>query len=630
MSNPSALTTYKKQEGVLGITQDRKSLEWTPSSGGQNGKPALVLTVSTITNLQQTPVNNPKVMLKVFSQAASQAEPIAYVFTFISPSNARGEADTIKAALSAVIQAIKAAENAAENTATGSSAAMAIASALSSSVSGKGKNIWDDDERLKADISLQQSLFKANPSLQKTFMESIRTKPDTITPSQFTSQFWSTRVHLLRAHAIEKSQQRGSYNVLSVLKPPPPGSSTDSVKMNISREQIQLMFNQHPLIKRVYDTEVPKPLDEREFWIRFFQSRLFKKLRGEKIDPSDATDKYLDKYLNEEEFTGRSRAYDAAVPRIIDLEGNEENHSQRKGNAPEFSLRPRSLDKVPIIRTLNSLSEKIMAQVAPSDVDPSQPIGMDEATYSNLLLRDLQGNPEQKRLILKVKDQSHFFSESGKQDGPEDIFAMSKENPQKTIDSITKAFDQHFPKPGVGVLHAAGEDEEPMDVDGGESASTKRTQNATSHIFELLHQHRLQTEPIPGSLGLPTTIYDRVILTHATTTEFLHQFWSAFLSGKSDRATEISSLVESLNRAMDRIEAIAKDAESLREDEVRQRQKLANERAKKTGRKVKIDLSGISGGTEIVRQLLEPTTSAVTIAIGRYQQALREQMADEG
>lgn len=89
----------------------------------------------------------------------------------------------------------------------------------------------------------------------------------------------------------------------------------------------------------------------------------------------------------------------AHVPHIIDIEGNEENHSQRKGNQPDFTMRPSSVDRVPIIRTLNNLSEKLLLKVAPNDVDPSLPIGVDEETYNELALRDLQVDAEKTALF---------------------------------------------------------------------------------------------------------------------------------------------------------------------------------------------------------------------------------------
>jgi transcription initiation factor TFIIH subunit 1 len=60
---------------------------------------------------------------------------------------------------------------------------------------------------------------------------------------------------MLRAHAIERTQQRGPYNVLSVLKPKTQDGTT---KVSLSADRIRDIFEQHPLIKRVYDENVPK------------------------------------------------------------------------------------------------------------------------------------------------------------------------------------------------------------------------------------------------------------------------------------------------------------------------------------------------------------------------------------
>jgi transcription initiation factor TFIIH subunit 1 len=60
---------------------------------------------------------------------------------------------------------------------------------------------------------------------------------------------------MLRAHAIERTQQRGPYNVLAVLKPKTQDGTT---KVSLSADRIRDIFEQHPLIKKVYDENVPK------------------------------------------------------------------------------------------------------------------------------------------------------------------------------------------------------------------------------------------------------------------------------------------------------------------------------------------------------------------------------------
>lgn len=517
MAPPRGSASYKKQDGTLSLSKDRRSVSWT-SSGSQDASPTLVVAVSTITNLQQTPETNPKVMLKIFAQQQGQTEPVGHVFTFTSPSDARAEVNAVKEALTVAIQAHKASQNSGLGGGGGSSAAMAIANAVSG---GRSGSEWTDDEKLQTDLDLQQSLMRDDPTLQRTFEESRKLKPESLSNTQFTAQFWASRVHLLRAHAIARGQARGSYNVFSTLKPTSDGGDK---KLSLSKEHVHLIFNQYPLVLRVYDDVVPKPYDETAFWSRFFQSKLFKKLRGLKIGQDDATDAVLDQYLDAEEFSGGGpRQRDMQVLRIIDMEGNEENHSQRKGNAPYRELRPQSVEKVPIIRTLNSLSEKLIAQVAHSDVDPSQPIGMDEITYEKLRLRDLAGDPEQNRIILNVRDQSRFFTDSGDTStGMGESKALTQVDPVTAIKSVREDLACAFPEPGRGLINARALDPEAEDDHSDEEQAKAEgpSGKATAHIMDLIRQHSAQTQESPAQSGLSTAVYERVTLTQASTTEF--------------------------------------------------------------------------------------------------------------
>lgn len=574
-------------------------------------------------------------MLRVFAQPPGASEAEVHLFSFTSPTTARAEADAIRDALSKAIQTVKAGATlpVAGGGGGGASAAMAIASAVSSTPgAGADASAWYEDGRLKSDVELQQSLLKANPSLQKTFMESLRTKPDSITNTQFTSQFWASRVHLLRAHAIEKSQRRGAYNVLSAIKPK---TVDNAIRLSISKEQIQLIFSQHSLVKQVYDENVPK-LSEESFWSRFFQSRLFKKLKGEKISESDPTDPVLDKYLSYDDDAERTKRLMAShVPNIINIEGNEENHSQRKGNQPDLTMRPTSADKVPIIRTLNTLSEKIMAHVAPNDVDPSEPIGLDEETYNSLALHDLQGDAEENRIILNIKDQSRFFSSDKEHGVSADALLYAKQDHDQVLRSlctelVTASADSNL-ESAIGVNSDSDSEDEDTSKDphvGSKSSLRAATAQVVSAIFEQRAQQDDSSAATSTSMGLSPAIFDRLSLTHATTTEFLHHFWLAFLSGSPSRAGEIASLVETLNRAMDRIKAVGDDAEAERGKEISKLKKQVRELYERTGRRVHFNSAEVGGGRKVAEQLLGPTVNAIGIAVGEYSKALKQ--AEEG
>lgn len=580
-------------------------------------------------------------MLKVFAEISGSNESETHVFSFTSTTSARAEADAIKDALSKAIQSLKSTNGipVAPGGTNAASAAMAIASAVSSTP-GQGGNSATiyDDATLVTDIDLQQSLLKSDPSLSKMFMESLRTKPESTSNFQFTSQFWSTRIHLLRAHAIEKKQTRGAYNVLSSIKPMTVDNTT---KLNITKEQIQLIFNQHPLVKRVYDENVPK-LSEEKFWSRFFLSRLFRKLKGERISKDDAPDPVLDKYLQHDDDLERARRrLEAHIPHTIDIEGNEENHSQRQGNRPDIEMRPAAADKVPIIRTLNSLSEKILSHVAPNDVDPSAPIGIDEETFNELALRDLQGDAEVNRIMLNIKDQSRFFSSDKDSGDSADALAFAKQKPTKVLSGLTsevsKARSNSNLATAIGVNDDSDEsDDEENDSNEGHVGSIRARAAATTQMFSAIAQQRLQSDDISSEgfttvqsaekFGLSTALFDRVTLTHATTTEFLQHFWHAFLSGDTSRIEEISRGIETLDRAMDRIKAVAADADHERQKEVDKLKKQVQDYEARTGRRRRVDYESILGGAKAVNALLAPTVKSIDVAHKDYRKALKQQM----
>ncbi|KAJ5606193.1 hypothetical protein N7510_008974 [Penicillium lagena] len=631
MAPPSGAALYNKRDGTLTMAQDEQSISWIPAAGGATG--TLTISVANITNLQQTPASAKKVMLKIFVQSPN-APPNTnetYIFQFTAGENARPQADAIKDALSTRINAVKAGTPSQTPVPGGGgggggmSAAMAIANAVSSA--GASKNPWDDDNRLRADVELQQSLLKTDPTLKSMFMESLATKPDSLSAAQFMSQFWSTRLHLLRAHAIERGQTRGSYNVLSTLKPRVEDNVT---RLNISKEQIQLIFTQHPLVKRVYDDNVPK-LTEQQFWSRFFQSRLFKKLRGERISEADATDLVLDKYLRADEEAEPER--EAGIHGFLNLAGNEVNNSQRRGNRPDLDMRPSGMDKVPIIRTLNNLSEKIMANVAPADGDPNAPAGLDEETWNQLQLQDLRGDEAQDRVTLNIRDQSQFFSQAQEE---EQDRQFAQQDPNQILQALRTDIEHSLPLGGTTQLHKLvdgdDEDEEMEEV----SASRKSTQEAFAQILEAVRERRTQTSEASASetYGLSQAMYDRLTLTHATSTEFLHQFWQAFLSGNPDRAGEVTSLAESLRRAEERIHAVERDAEAERQVQCEQIKQKVLQVVQSTGRKpnqkdLNARMNAVPGGGKVVTNLLKPTLEALKHAGQEYQMALAEAKGKE-
>lgn len=615
-----ANTIYKtaKQNGVLAVST--KSVTWTPDqpAGASAG---LTIPVEDISNLQKTPETAKKAMLKIFAKGANDANAIDHTFTFTS-ADMRTEVEAVTDRIRKIIDDFKKEQLAAASASGGQSAAMTIANALSGGRSSGP--IWEDDDRLKADVRLQQSLMQQDALLGQTFREALREKPDSISNLQFTQQFWASRVHLLRAHAMAQQQDRGKSNIFSDI-----GAIGSGKTVSITSEQIHVIFEQYPLVRRVYDELVPKRYNEASFWKRFFQSQLYLNLRGMKTDDRiNRKDDFIDsdQYLNAPELTGlRPTAPELHFAKFIDLEGNEENNSQRKGNRPYLEDQQNSLENAPVIRKLNALSEKLMAAVRPSDTDVSAPIGTMEAEYEQLRLRDLEGDPEQHRVILNIRDQRRFFGDNQSKKGEANPF--SSVEPARAIKTVLKDIRRTFPQAGYGPIPVPQVEDTEME-ESEPTAETSGALHAHEHVMSLIRSHRSLTATIPENSNLSPAVYERLTLTHATSIEFLRQFWSAFLSGDASRINEIESLVTSLANATDRIIAIAKDAEDQRKEIIIRLTKEAKEMARLKGdgsKPRKVNEDAVQGGGQIVKDLMRPILDSLKKAEQAYRQAYAEQ-----
>ncbi|KAL7782668.1 hypothetical protein V8C37DRAFT_397768 [Trichoderma ceciliae] len=633
MAGPTGHTLFKKKEGILSFTSDHKAITWTPASGG----PATVsLPVTNITNLQQTPDSSPKVMLKIFEKSESANEPITYLFHF-NTQDAKAEAHAVKDLLSRLLADLRSGDTNVSKPGTATAVSFlngeGTGNISANLPSSNGVNTypippkWFDDSQLKMNIELQQSLMKKDKSLHQTYMNAISTKPDSMTSAAFNSQFWSMRINLLRAHAIEINQKKGAYNVLSTVKP---RTVDGELKLNISVEQVQMIFVQHPLIKRIYNENVPR-LSEAEFWSRFFLSKLAKKLKGERVTDNDPADAIFDKYnMDSSMQDAHTKIMTQPVPHIIDIEGNEENQGGFKGgNAKDVEMRPRA--NIPIVRTLNNLSEKIMANVPPSDNTAYDSKGFYDASRE-LILRDLKGDGEEQRIMLSIKERNNFY--------------LSKDSPSlKSMDPPGKQRpDQILAK--MQNLRTVGHDTArdtglqiniDLDIDSdtddeskpGFNTTLDAIQEAEKDVMTGIHQQLSQkygrASDDTSPMGIPLPISDKCALTHATTIEFLHQFWDGFLSGHSDRAIEVQYLAESLARSMTRIQAVADEAEVEREKFIQKRKQEIRNHFERTGKKIRWKPDMVGGGRDVVYKIMQPTLDALQRAQETYSKALGEE-----
>ena len=516
------------------------------------------------------------------------------------------------------------------------------------------------DKKADPEIELQQSLLRSDPNLAKRFLEALREKPDTISKKQFARQFWSQRAPLLRAHAIEREQRRASYNVLSEVKP---RNVEGAVRLSITPEQVEDIFRQHPVVRRAYDENVPNNIrDNMTFWGKFFVSRLFKRLKGEKITDADDMDPYLDKYLSQENvLRGReppagqeSVEQQLHIPHFIDLEGNEQNHSQRKGNAPDFTMRPQANDKVPIMRILNNTSEKIMARVEVADRQQQHaPVGLlEEDGFDQLRLQDLAGEEGQDSVPITIKDQNQLRVEN--ENGPsQEAQVYGTLDPRRTLSTLRKgmsvAIDIHG-QPNMDLASAIGF-KDALDTDQDDTGSDSDTasaqklqptytnnnpvlRTATKQIKTLIDSVSIRemqqsssqaasNKTLQDQTGLPDRISQDLLLTLHTTNEFLSYFWSLMLPllsqpNQAIAPADLSALLPTLNKSLTRLTAVATAAEDQRQKKLKELKMQTAEADKRLRKRMMVDEKDTGPGGQEIEWLVRPMIGAVQVARSKF------------
>lgn len=496
-------------------------------------------------DLQASPATAASASMRVFAAPTMNAEPVAHTFKFTKSSGAREELDTFVLALQGAITAKKTVQQKAPPKPT-------VSEILA-------------NQDVESDPALQEALLKNSPELANTFREAV------INGSVTPAQFWSSRTHLLRAFLVESSQQKGPYNVLATIRPK---TVDNKITVNMTREKIRDVFNQHALLRRIYDESVP-PLGEDEFWSRFFVSRLCKKLRGERILPSDPIDDKLDKYIGIEEQESRKRAReeeDEYVPKVINLEGNEAHNSKKMGNAPDFTMRP---SKTEVINSINSISLRMLDSLAPKAPDSETAHRTRNEAFENdfyeqeIQLGDLTIDKEDARIILNIRDQRDFFNANNTSDSGPQKATMT---PAQVLKSIRSAIPID--------LNLSGSQ-------GPQQAEIEATATKIKH--DITTQSSRQHSMAPKD-AFSSTIWNQMTMSHSATQEFLALFWSNFLSGDPSKAKPLSKMTESLKRTRDRVDAVA------------------------------VKASGNEG--ELVKQVMRPMMVAVERALGEYQRAV--------
>lgn len=596
MSAVSGACLVSKKAGMLHVREDTAppTLEWVAV---ENQSDKISIALNTLTNLQAPKETSPKMMLIVTYRLNDEDQRLKLTF------NNRPTMNFIKESLQTIVARSRTVIKDATPTSqiatpvdlltpVPSTPAPSASTPGPEAISASGDRISLSDSALLKNHKLQQKLLLEDKVLYDTFKQSV------IHYKLSPTIFWSTRISQLRTYALTISQHRGPYNVLSTIKPV--ATSDNQVNVNVTRDMINEIFDTYPLIRKAFSDLVPLKIQEGEFWSRFFNSKLFRRLRGDKIRPNDRGDLIIDKYLYvDPDFLEKKQEDDESireqiatlgersVNKFIDIAGNEEDNSQKLGNRPDFTMRYVDIDPkvkqtlnfggpggqenemVLLMKNMNKLSSK-MIQMSEKNSDEgnnsitsstdtitkSKPTDLSQAEFNEfaeeLDLHDLHETKPTQFVKLNV----------GKIESQRDLEIQAHSNQQhlhtpmddKAIEAYISSNIVESVPGGISLADTFESRQEDINKSANEIISLTKM-NSRAYKTNLGSSHLDQLSPLNNSITMEDM--QSIIRFNITITEYLSHFWKLYLYG--DNPIQLKKLFGSLRDYNESLVALKKE-----------------------------------------------------------------------
>lgn len=476
------------------------------------------------------------------------------------------------------------------------------------------------DSSLLKNFDLQQKLLQEDRDLRNIFSNSVL--KGKLPPKVF----WLTRVNLLRTYALTVSQHRGPYNVLSTIKPV--ATSDNKVNVNVTRETINEIFDTYPVVKRAVEDLVPHKFSEGEFWLRFFNLKLFRRLRGDKINTiNNRGDAVLDKYLfmKVDDAPAASEGT-PGTSRFIDIQANVDDNSQKLGNAPDMTMRyeeepssqqqqaqqnnGRENEMILLMKNMNKLLGKMVKMVR-EKLPGTQPLELDkpgaaddlskreEVEYIDELdLHDLNESAPQQYIRLNIHSNRQRWQrvdDHGTAGGPEVDDA-----------TITSYIERNMFQPSSVDLRSTyeGREKEIELTNNGINALVKQNHR----VLRMLLREKAAVLADATNI-VPLDVIQDIITFNITIVELLLHFWKIFLHG--NQPTQLKELFKLLKQLKEEIEQFKTQAvQKFKQVElIKDNQKLQDKMA------------------QDLELCLEPVVTGLNAAMDEYVKAVKAYQA---
>lgn len=538
-----ASVSYKKVPGTLTLNKDGV-LEWRPSSSTASVHQFQVSS----THLKGMQVSKPGAAQIALRLVAKDGKTIngdtsAFLVFNSDPDTAVSQREKFKERLAA-----------------------AIAKARTEPMQQTSTRDFDTHDSLQrtamaSEVALRSQVLRSNPQLLSLHKEVVGS--GTLSDADF----WAhpARVMLLRAEKARMEQKTGRRGQLA--DPHPTQNENNELKINITPQLIRDLFEQYPVLTRAYDENVPNRLDENTFWARYFQSKLYHRLRTSlrsaasenQLPADDIFDKYLEAEDNDLEPRQKHNPHDA----LLNLASTEEDHSAT-GNIQDWTMRP-GFDRrtLSLVRRFNKHAESLL----------TSSLGALDEKDARRVRRKVGGVDEEYDSQSKRKWESHYDkdivipdlterrSNSGRRLEIQDSHAYYGSDIHGETETVQgeNRFDYARFRQDLAQWH----------LDLSKFSPSGQIMSTTLHyMLENMGQQKEQRYSTALD-KLPADVNRQIVSCQAATSEFLQQFWQAALpslehtyQSVEQRIEKARSMISILQKTDTRIEHIATAADT--------------------------------------------------------------------
>ncbi|CBQ69882.1 related to TFB1-subunit of RNA polymerase II transcription initiation factor TFIIH [Sporisorium reilianum SRZ2] len=430
----------------------------------------------------------------------------------------------------------------------------------------------------KTDIELRISVIKSNPQLRALHKDIV------ISGQMSDAEFWShpLRQRLIRAERAKLEQRAGRNARLADPKPTP--NEAGELKLSITPELIRDLFEQFPVVARAYEENVPSKLDEGSFWTRYFQSKLYHRLRTSARSAASEhivqDDPIFDPYLTEEDNQLEPRRRFNPHDRLLDLQATEEDHGET-GNEKDWTMRAGAERRtLPLMRRFNDHSQSLLDSALGDQeeqdrrkrrrivggVGEEYPVGatvpasveqgesgnapklggsaedeaMDDANdsvdwiknhyYKEIVIDDLNETAKSDKVRLNMANLEGYFTGT-QADSTTNGTGPSSAKQAPSSSSATSSSFEVVPTCMSDYLSCVtrfnAQIQDAAITLGTYKPDASGTERSMARMLSNLRSRSLNPRSAADLKTLPDAVQKALVSLHASTTEFLRQFWNA-------------------------------------------------------------------------------------------------------